>query len=73
MQKVEIIGRLISVQVHRVCFALVLFHALLGILLLGVRDSRQKRAGLQNGYIARTSTVQRLVADTKIGGGVPRC
>ncbi|ORY88526.1 serine incorporator/TMS membrane protein [Syncephalastrum racemosum] len=38
------------IAVHRVCFALVLFHALLGILLLGVRDSRQKRAGLQNGW-----------------------
>ncbi|KAG2220032.1 hypothetical protein INT45_012208 [Circinella minor] len=37
------------IAVHRVCFALVLFHALLGIFLLGVRDSRQKRAGLQNG------------------------
>ncbi|KAI9316238.1 serine incorporator/TMS membrane protein [Dichotomocladium elegans] len=38
------------IGVHRVCFALVLFHALLGILLLGVRDSRQKRAAIQNGW-----------------------
>ncbi|CDS07507.1 hypothetical protein LRAMOSA01456 [Lichtheimia ramosa] len=38
------------IAVHRVCFALVLFHALLGCLLLGVRDSRQKRAAIQNGW-----------------------
>lgn len=36
-------------KVHRVCFALVLFHAIIGLLVLGVRDSRQKRAALQNG------------------------
>ncbi|CAO3664278.1 unnamed protein product [Umbelopsis ramanniana] len=36
--------------VHRVCFALVLFHAIIGLLVLGVHDSRQKRAALQNGW-----------------------
>ncbi|CEP13524.1 hypothetical protein [Parasitella parasitica] len=36
--------------VHRVSFALVLFHAILGCLLIGVRDSRQKRAAIQNGW-----------------------
>ncbi|KAI8880352.1 TMS membrane protein/tumor differentially expressed protein [Backusella circina FSU 941] len=36
--------------VHRVSFALILFHAILGCLLLGVHDSRQKRAAIQNGW-----------------------
>ncbi|KAI8889473.1 TMS membrane protein/tumor differentially expressed protein [Backusella circina FSU 941] len=39
-----------TIAVHRVCFALVLFHAFLGLLLLGVQDSRQSRAALQNGW-----------------------
>ncbi|SAM02048.1 hypothetical protein [Absidia glauca] len=38
------------IAVHRVCFALVLFHTILGLLLLGVNDSRQKRAAIQNGW-----------------------
>ncbi|KAI8073154.1 serine incorporator/TMS membrane protein [Gongronella butleri] len=38
------------IAVHRVCFALVLFHTILGLLLLGVQDSRQKRAAIQNGW-----------------------
>ncbi|KAI8388922.1 serine incorporator/TMS membrane protein [Radiomyces spectabilis] len=38
------------IAVHRVCFSLVLFHAILGILLIGVHDSRQKRAAVQNGW-----------------------
>ncbi|CAO3600356.1 unnamed protein product [Absidia cylindrospora] len=38
------------IAVHRVCFALVLFHSILGALLIGVHDSRQKRAALQNGW-----------------------
>ncbi|KAI9028338.1 serine incorporator/TMS membrane protein [Phycomyces nitens] len=38
------------IAVHRVCFALVLFHAILGLLLLGVNDSRSKRAAIQNGW-----------------------
>ncbi|ORZ24404.1 serine incorporator/TMS membrane protein [Absidia repens] len=38
------------IAVHRVCFALVLFHSILGVLLIGVHDSRQKRAALQNGW-----------------------
>ncbi|KAG0168731.1 hypothetical protein DFQ30_004395 [Apophysomyces sp. BC1015] len=37
-------------QVHRVCFALVLFHAILGLMLLGVHDSRTKWAAIQNGW-----------------------
>jgi len=36
--------------VHRVCFALVLFHAILSISLIGVRDTRDKRAAIQNGW-----------------------
>lgn len=36
-------------QVHRVCFALVLFHVILSISLIGVRDTRDKRAAIQNG------------------------
>jgi hypothetical protein len=36
--------------VHRVSFALILFHAILGCLLIGVHDSRQKRAAIQNGW-----------------------
>lgn len=38
------------IAVHRVCFALVLFHTLLGILLLGIQDSRQSRSAIQNGW-----------------------
>ncbi|CEJ00743.1 hypothetical protein RMCBS344292_14792 [Rhizopus microsporus] len=38
------------IAVHRICFALVLFHALLGLLLLGVRNSRQPRSSIQNGW-----------------------
>jgi len=36
--------------VHRVCFALALFHIILSISLLGVRDTRDKRAAIQNGW-----------------------
>ncbi|KAI8982320.1 serine incorporator/TMS membrane protein [Mycotypha africana] len=38
------------IGVHRVSFALILFHAILGCLLIGVHDSRQKRAAIQNGW-----------------------
>jgi hypothetical protein len=38
------------VAVHRVNFALGAFHALLAILLLGVRSTRNKRAPIQNGF-----------------------
>lgn len=38
------------VAVHRVCFALTLFHAILGVSLIGVNDSRSKRAQIQNGW-----------------------
>ncbi|KAI9271998.1 serine incorporator/TMS membrane protein [Sporodiniella umbellata] len=38
------------IGVHRVSFALVLFHAILGCLLLGVHDSRQARSAIQNGW-----------------------
>jgi len=37
--------------VHRVCFALSLFHAILSVSLIGVRDTRDKRAAIQNGYV----------------------
>ncbi|KAI0267651.1 TMS membrane protein/tumor differentially expressed protein [Gloeopeniophorella convolvens] len=36
--------------VHRVCFALSLLHILLSISLIGVRDTRDKRAAIQNGW-----------------------
>lgn len=36
--------------VHRITFALVLFHAILGSLLIGVQDTRTKRAAIQNGW-----------------------
>ncbi|KAG0209022.1 hypothetical protein BGX28_000206 [Mortierella sp. GBA30] len=36
--------------VQRVGFALALFHCILGALLIGVRDSRSKRAAIQNGW-----------------------
>ena len=36
---------------HRVCFALALFHAILSTSLIGVRDTRDKRAAVQNGYV----------------------
>jgi len=35
--------------VHRVCFALTLFHAILSTSLIGVQDTRDKRAAIQNG------------------------
>ncbi len=38
------------VAVHRINFALGMFHLLLSILLLGVRSSKDKRAGFQNGF-----------------------
>ncbi|KIY44116.1 TMS membrane protein/tumor differentially expressed protein [Fistulina hepatica ATCC 64428] len=36
--------------VHRICFALTLLHALLGLSLIGVQDTRDKRAAIQNGW-----------------------
>ncbi|GAA5869221.1 hypothetical protein JCM3774_003983 [Rhodotorula dairenensis] len=36
--------------VHRVCFALAMFHAALAILLIGVKDTRTNRAAIQNGW-----------------------
>jgi hypothetical protein len=36
--------------VHRVCFALALFHAILSLSLVGVKESRDKRAAIQNGW-----------------------
>ncbi|KIJ66713.1 hypothetical protein HYDPIDRAFT_174100 [Hydnomerulius pinastri MD-312] len=36
--------------VHRVCFALALFHAILSVSLIGVKESRDKRAAIQNGW-----------------------
>jgi len=36
--------------VHRICFALCLFHAILGFSLIGVKDTRDKRAAIQNGW-----------------------
>lgn len=39
-------------QVHRICFALALFHMILSVLLIGVKDTRTKRAAIQNGYLS---------------------
>lgn len=39
------------VQVHRICFALSLLHFILGALLIGVKDTKDKRASIQNGYV----------------------
>ncbi|KAH7103904.1 TMS membrane protein/tumor differentially expressed protein [Auriculariales sp. MPI-PUGE-AT-0066] len=36
--------------VHRICFALVLLHTILSALLVGVKDTRDKRASIQNGW-----------------------
>ncbi|TFY81903.1 hypothetical protein EWM64_g2106 [Hericium alpestre] len=36
--------------VHRICFALSLFHALLSLALIGVKDTKDKRAAIQNGF-----------------------
>ncbi|KAF8666807.1 TMS membrane protein tumor differentially expressed protein [Rhizoctonia solani] len=36
--------------VHRICFALCLFHGLLSASLIGVKDTRDKRAAIQNGW-----------------------
>ncbi|KAH0833103.1 serine incorporator/TMS membrane protein [Lanmaoa asiatica] len=36
--------------VHRLCFALFLFHSLLSLSLIGVTESRDKRAAIQNGW-----------------------
>ncbi|KAJ5627133.1 hypothetical protein N7528_004560 [Penicillium herquei] len=38
------------VAVHRINFGLALFHLILALLLLGVKTSRDSRAGLQNGF-----------------------
>lgn len=36
-------------QVHRFEFALVIFHSILALLLLGVKSTKAKRAAVQNG------------------------
>ncbi|OCH86605.1 TMS membrane protein/tumor differentially expressed protein [Obba rivulosa] len=36
--------------VHRICFALSLFHAILSLSLIGVKDTKDKRAEIQNGW-----------------------
>ncbi|CAG8463153.1 9591_t:CDS:2 [Acaulospora colombiana] len=36
--------------VHRICFALSFFHIILGLLVIGVNDTRSKRAEIQNGW-----------------------
>ena len=40
-----------SQQVHRFEFALVIFHSILALLLLGVKSTKAKRAAVQNGYV----------------------
>jgi len=41
--------------VLRIMFALVLFHVVLAALLIGVKSSRDKRAGIQNGCARRAA------------------
>ncbi|KAF8150591.1 serine incorporator/TMS membrane protein [Crassisporium funariophilum] len=36
--------------IHRICFALSLFHFILSFSLVGVKDTRDKRAAIQNGW-----------------------
>ncbi|KAF9264866.1 TMS membrane protein/tumor differentially expressed protein [Marasmius fiardii PR-910] len=36
--------------VHRICFALTLLHAILSLALIGIRDTKDKRAAIQNGW-----------------------
>ncbi|KAF8734686.1 hypothetical protein AX14_003116 [Amanita brunnescens Koide BX004] len=36
--------------IHRICFALALLHLVLSALLIGVKDTRDKRAAIQNGW-----------------------
>ncbi|KAF7773281.1 hypothetical protein Agabi119p4_5448 [Agaricus bisporus var. burnettii] len=36
--------------VHRICFALTLFHIILSASLIGVKDTRDKRGAIQNGW-----------------------
>lgn len=43
----DIVGYL---AVYRVCFALAIFFAIMAALMLGVRNSRDPRAGIQNGF-----------------------
>ncbi|CAG8545679.1 14335_t:CDS:2 [Acaulospora morrowiae] len=38
------------IAVHRICFALSLFHLILARLLIGVKDKREKWASIQNGW-----------------------
>jgi hypothetical protein len=38
------------IAVHRICFALALFHALLSASLVGVKDTRSPRSNIQNGW-----------------------
>ncbi|KAG8895814.1 hypothetical protein FRB99_000331 [Tulasnella sp. 403] len=41
---------MILFEVHRICFALALLHAILSAALAGVQDTRSKRAAIQNGF-----------------------
>ena len=45
--------------VHRVCFALTLFHAILSTSLIGVQDTRDKRAAIQNGCVSPSPLFER--------------
>jgi hypothetical protein len=42
----------LTVQVHRFCFALALFHLTLSALLVRVQSTKTKRAAIQNGSVA---------------------
>ncbi|KAK4048636.1 Membrane protein tms1 [Microbotryomycetes sp. JL201] len=46
--------------VHRICFALALFHAILAVTLIGVKDTRTKRAAIQNGQVGTNDCMPQI-------------
>src|ERR1700761_4013987 len=41
-----------NLAIHRICFALMVFHTLLSSLLVGVNNTKNKRAAIQNGFVS---------------------
>lgn len=54
--------------IHRVCFALALFHAILSTSLIGVRDTRDKRAAIQNGYVPMPPSLEQCSRPVQMVG-----
>lgn len=44
--------------VYRLCFALAAFFFLMALIMIGVKSSRDSRAGLQNGYVILYNRIQ---------------